>query len=78
MEDTLYEATFWAKKEDYKTKNYPDIPAMREWCEANIGKTGLYLNPDMDQEVSVLHHNGAVTFYFKTKEAYNWFILRWG
>jgi hypothetical protein len=77
MSDFTHSLTFWANKQDYKTKQYPNIPEMREWCEKDIGKTGLYLNPEMDHEVGVLHHSGEVTFYFKSEEAYNWFKLRW-
>lgn len=55
----------------------PEIPKMRRWCQENIGKTAYYLNPDMDYEVGILHSSGEVTFYFKSAEAYNWFMLRW-
>jgi len=70
-DEKLYAATF-------QNKQNPDVPRMRQWCEQYIGKTGLFLNPDMDHEIGILHHSGEVTFYFKSKEAYNWFMLRWG
>ena len=57
---------------------YHNIDKMRDWCEKHIGKTALYLNPDMDYKVGVMQVFGETTFYFKTKEAYNWFMLRWG
>jgi len=52
---------------------------MREWCHENLGQTQLYLNSvDMDANIRILYNFGQVTFYFKSKEEYNWFMLRWG
>lgn len=58
---------------------YHNVKQMREWCNKNLSQTQLYLNSvDMDANIRILYNFGQTTFYFKSKEEYNWFMLRWG
>ena len=64
---------------NFRKDDYHKIKEMRDWCDQNLSKTSLYLaNGTSDDNIRVLQFFGETFFYFKSKEEYNWFILRWG
>jgi len=59
----------------FNRDRYHLYPKMADWCEKNIGQCWSAEGIETKWDLKIAF--GTTTYYFKHKEDYDWFRLRW-